>query len=190
MAIREIVLYPDEVLLKKCAPVDQVDDEIRQLVDDMLETMYDAQGIGLAAPQVGISKRIAVIDIGTREEGEEPTFPSDPLVLINPKITSRQGTIVWDEGCLSIPGIYEKVTRAERIVVTALDRDGNPYELEAEELLAVAIQHELDHLDGVLIFDHLSLLKRRMALKKYKKLLARQEEEDSEAEDDSNQAHP
>ncbi len=179
MAILDIVFFPDPVLQKVCEPVDEVDDSIRQLVDDMVETMYDAPGIGLAAPQVGVTKRITVIDIQrSDEEGEE--VQSDLHVFINPEIIEREGQITWEEGCLSIPGVYEKVKRAERVVVRALDRDGEPFEIEAEELLAVALQHEIDHLDGVLFLEHLSHLKRRLAIKKYKKLLAKAAEEDED----------
>ena len=180
MAIRDIVLFPDKVLTTACEPVDEVDDQIRELVDDMVETMYDAPGIGLAAPQVGVPLRITVIDVSGPEEREELH------VFINPEIIETEGNLVWEEGCLSIPGVYEKVNRAAQVKVRALDRDGEPFELEAEELFAVAIQHELDHLDGVLFLDHLSGLKRRLAVKKYKKHLAnvaRSEEEGDEEED-------
>lgn len=189
MAVMEIVLYPDERLETKCEPVDVVDDEIRNLVDDMVETMYDAPGIGLAAPQVGVLKRITVIDVrpGEGEEGKEGAEVNDLRVFINPEIIEREGTIVWEEGCLSIPGVYEKVKRSARVKVRALDRDGNPFELEAEELLAVCLQHEIDHLDGVVFFDHLSHLKRRLALKKYKKALAKLLEE---GDDDDTEADP
>ncbi|MFU8802799.1 MAG: peptide deformylase [Bradymonadaceae bacterium] len=175
MAILDIVLYPSDILNVRCAPVDTVDGGIRQLVDDMAETMYDAPGIGLAAPQIGVDKRITVIDVAHRDEEK------DLHVFINPEIIDREGKILWEEGCLSIPGIYEKVQRSEKVVVRALDRDGNPFELEAEEILAVALQHEIDHLDGVLFLDHLSHLKRRLALKRYKKLLARAAESDEDA---------
>lgn len=177
MSIRDIVLYPHEVLTRKAAPVAQVDDEVRQLVDDMVATMYDAPGIGLAAPQVGVLQRLTVIDVSSREEE-----PPDLKVLINPEIVHREGKIVWEEGCLSIPGIYEKVERAEKVVVQALDRDGAEYELEADGLLSVCIQHEIDHLDGVLFLQHLSGLKRRLAIKKYRKILDRMEKEAAEGE--------
>lgn len=177
MAIREIVLYPDDVLLQKALPVEKVDDEIRTLVDDMVETMYDAPGIGLAAPQIGVSLRITVIDVRT---GDEENPKPDLHVFINPEIVEKEGKITWEEGCLSIPGVYEKVNRANRVVVRALNRDGEPFELEATELLAVALQHEIDHLDGVLFLDHLSHLKRKLAIKKYKKLQARAAEEDDQ----------
>ncbi len=179
MAIRDIVLFPDPVLQTTCDPVDEVNDDIRQLVDDMVETMYDAPGIGLAAPQIGVTKRITVIDTTAGEE------EGNLHVLINPRIVEAEGHITWEEGCLSIPGVYEKVDRANKVTVRALDRHGEPYELEAEEILAVAIQHEIDHLDGVLFLEHLSGLKRRILVKKYKKHLkkmaqAAEEERDSE----------
>ena len=167
MAIRDIVLFPDDVLTQKCDPVDEVDDSIRQLVDDMVETMYDAPGVGLAAPQIGVPLRITVIDPTAGEEED------NLYVLINPEIIEVDGRITWEEGCLSIPGVYEKINRAARVKVRALDRDGNPYEVEAEELLSVCIQHEIDHLDGVLFLDRMSRLKRRIAVKKYKKHLAK-----------------
>ena len=179
MSIRDIVLYPHEVLTKKARPVADIDDEVRQLVDDMVATMYDAPGIGLAAPQVGVLQRLTVIDVSSREEE-----PPDLKVLINPEIVHREGKIVWEEGCLSIPGIYEKVERAEKVVVQALDRDGEEYELEADGLLSVCIQHEIDHLDGVLFLQHLSGLKRRLAIKKYRKVLDRMEKEAAEGKDD------
>ncbi len=178
MAIRDIVLYPDDVLETECDPVDEVDDSIRELVDDMVETMYDARGVGLAAPQIGITKRITVIDPTAGEED------GNLHVFINPEIVEAEGHLSWEEGCLSIPGVYEDVDRAANIKVRALDRSGEPFELEASELLAVCIQHEIDHLDGVLFLDHLSRLKRRIVVKKYKKHLKKmqraQQEEASE----------
>ncbi len=162
MAILNILHYPDERLRRKAAPVAEVDERIRRLVDDMLETMYDAPGIGLAATQVGELHRVVVIDISEEK--------NDPLVLINPEITHREGQIKMEEGCLSVPSIYEPVTRAERVRVRALDRDGNPLEMEAEELLAVCIQHEIDHLDGKLFVDYLSELKRQRVRKKMEKM--------------------
>ncbi len=162
MAILNILHYPDERLRRKAAPVAEVDAGIRRLVDDMLETMYDAPGIGLAATQVGELHRVVVIDISEEK--------NDPLVLINPEITHREGQIKMEEGCLSVPSIYEMVTRAERIRVRALDRGGKPFELEAEELLSVCIQHEIDHLDGKLFVDYLSELKRQRVRKKMEKL--------------------
>jgi peptide deformylase len=161
MAIRNILHFPDPRLRQIAAPVDTVDDEIRQVVDDMAETMYDAPGIGLAATQIDVHKRVIVIDISPER--------SSLLVLINPEITGGEGKQTLEEGCLSVPGIYEKVTRFEKITVRALDRDGKPFELEAEELLAVCIQHEIDHLDGKVFVDYLSPLKQQRIDKKLQK---------------------
>jgi len=135
--------------------------EITRLVDDMLETMYAAPGIGLAATQVNVQLRILVMDLSEEK--------NKPLVLINPEIVSKAGTEESEEGCLSVPGFYEKVTRAESVQVRGLDRDGNPVVLEADGLLAVCIQHEMDHLEGKLFVDYLSPLKRQLARKKVKK---------------------
>ncbi len=162
MAILNILHYPDERLRRRAQPVERVDARIRKLADDMLETMYDAPGIGLAAVQVGALDRVVVIDISEDK--------SDPLVLINPEILHREGEIKMEEGCLSVPSIYEPVTRAQRVRVRALDLDGEPFELEAEDLLAVCIQHEIDHLDGKLFVDYLSELKRQRVRKKMEKL--------------------
>ena len=161
MAIRNILHFPDPRLRQVAAPVETVDDEIRQLVDDMVETMYDAPGIGLAATQINVHKRVIVIDTSPER--------SSLLVLINPEITKREGEQTLEEGCLSVPGIYEKVTRFEKITVRALGRDGKPFELEAEELLAVCIQHEIDHLDGKVFVDYLSPLKQQRIDKKLQK---------------------
>lgn len=183
MAIRKILLYPEhsDVLTTECDRVDEVDDEIRQLVDDLAETMYDAPGIGLAAPQVGVTKRVTVVDISG------PDNPGENLhVLINPEIVERDGKQTREEGCLSFPGLYGDVVRSEWVKVEALGRDGEPYEVEAEGLLAVAFQHEIDHLDGVLFWDRMTPLKRRMARKEYKKIRANMDahpqEQDEQAE--------
>jgi peptide deformylase len=156
MAIRTILRYPDKRLRNKAEPVGVVDDAVRQLCDDMAETMYAAPGVGLAAPQIGVSKRIFVIDIAN--EGE----PSQLRTFINPEIVAREGEAVWEEGCLSFPGIHEEIERAAKVTVRALDLQGNTFELHAEGLLAIAVQHENDHLDGALMVDRVSLLKRRM----------------------------
>lgn len=161
MAILTILEFPDERLRKKAKPVESVDAKTRQLVDDMLETMYAAPGIGLAATQVNIQKRILVLDISEEK--------NDPLALINPEILSKEGQEESDEGCLSVPGVFEKVKRAEKIRIKALDRDGNSFEIDADGLLAVCIQHEMDHLEGKLFVDYLSPLKRQLARKKVKK---------------------
>jgi peptide deformylase len=162
MSLLDIHVLGSPVLRQVTTPVETVTDELRQLIDDMFETMYAAEGIGLAAPQVGRTERIAVIDI--REEG------ADPFVIINPEIIETEGTARAEEGCLSIPDVYGDVDRATRLVVRALDRDGKPIEIEAHDLLARCLQHEIDHLHGRLFIDYLGLLKRRAALKKWEKL--------------------
>ena len=151
MALLPILRYPDRRLHKRATEVTNVDDSIRKLVADMAETMYEAPGIGLAATQVDVHKRVVVIDVSEDK--------SALLTLINPKILEVSGEQVCEEGCLSVPGIYEKVTRAERVRVAALDAQGEAFELEADELLAVCIQHEIDHLDGKVFVEHLSQLK-------------------------------
>jgi peptide deformylase len=153
MALLPILTYPDPRLHTVAKPVTQVDDRIRKLVDDMLETMYDAKGVGLAATQINVHERVVVID--TSEER------NDPLVLINPEIIEASDEmIVWEEGCLSVPTIYDKVDRHARVKVRATNRDGQVYEFEGEELLAVCVQHELDHLLGKVFVEYLSPLKR------------------------------
>lgn len=171
MAVREILEYPDPRLREIAKPVQRVDDDVRRLVDDMAETMYDAPGVGLAAPQIGVGLRIFVIDIAAEDE------PSELRVFINPEIVATDGSQTWNEGCLSFPGVSEEIKRAERVKVRALGRDGKPFELEAEGLLAVAVQHENDHLNGVLMIDKLSALKKRMM---GRKLAKRQKSEDAE----------
>jgi peptide deformylase len=161
MAKLEILTFPDDRLRRRAEPVERVDDGVRQLVDDMLETMYAAPGIGLAAIQVNVPKRVIVID--TSEEKDKP------LCLINPEVLKREGEEEMEEGCLSVPGFYESVTRAERVRVRALNRSGEPFELETDGLLAVCIQHEIDHLDGRLFVDHISALKRQRIRKKLEK---------------------
>lgn len=161
MAILHILHYPDPRLRIKAKPVEHVDDEVRTLADDMLETMYDAPGIGLAAPQVNSSKRLIVIDIS-----EDKT---DPHCFINPEILAKEDVEQMEEGCLSVPGIYEMVQRAAKIRLKALNREGEPIEMEVEGLLAVCIQHEIDHLDGKLFVDYLSEMKRQRIRKKLEK---------------------
>lgn len=165
MAILHLLHYPDSRLRTIAEPVDKVDSKIQALVDDMFETMYEAPGIGLAATQANVHKRVITIDVSEDK--------SDPLTLINPKITQREGSIKMDEGCLSVPGIYELVQRAESVTVSALDRHGEPFEKKASGLLAVCIQHEIDHLDGKLFVDYLSSLKRQRIQKKMEKLKTR-----------------
>jgi peptide deformylase len=157
MATRKILHYPDKRLRIAGAKVEVFDAALHALIDDMAETMYAAPGVGLAAPQIGESKRLFIVDIATGDDE-----PSDLRVFINPEIVERHGDITWEEGCLSFPGIHEEIDRSERVKVRAQDRDGNAFELEAEGLLAVAIQHELDHLDGKLMVDHLGMLRRRV----------------------------
>ena len=169
MAIREIVEVPDPRLRQISSPVEEVTDEVRELVSDMFETMYAAPGIGLAAIQVGVSKRILVIDLQEpEEEGGEPV--RDPRVFINPEILwHSDDEVPYTEGCLSVPEQYAEVMRPDRIRATWRDVDGNAHEEEIDGLLAVCLQHEMDHLDGVLFIDHLSRLKRDMVLKKLAK---------------------
>jgi peptide deformylase len=162
MSILTILHFPDPRLRNKAEPVEVVDDSIRTLVDDMFETMYQAPGIGLAAVQVNVYKRMLVIDISEDKD--------QPLCFINPEIIESHGKEKMEEGCLSVPGIYENVTRAERIKVRALDRNGETFEMEADGLLAVCIQHEIDHLEGKLFVDYLSELKRQRIRKKLEKL--------------------
>lgn len=178
--ILPIVKYPDPVLKKKSEPVEKVDLEIQKLVEDMFETMYAAPGVGLAAPQVGILKRILIVDIGGRLEGNERTRP-DPRVLINPTIVTREEKIVWEEGCLSLPQLIVPVERSKKIIVEALDQNGKKVKHLGEDLLAVAFQHEIDHLEGVLLVDRLSRLKRELYKRKVEKL-ARGEKVEEEIE--------
>lgn len=164
MAILPIITLPDPLLRKISEPVDRVDDAVRRLVDDMLETMYEAPGIGLAAIQVAVAKRIVVIDIGKTEETRSPLF------LINPEIIwASEEMSVYQEGCLSVPDYYEDVKRPARVRLRHLDRDGATREFDADGLLATVVQHELDHLEGGLFIDHLSRLKRERVVKKFNK---------------------
>ncbi len=161
MAKLTILEFPDPRLRKKAAPVEVVDDELRRLIDDMFETMYEAPGIGLAATQVDVHRRFLVADVSAEK--------NEPHVLINPEILEKEGTIVSEEGCLSVPGYYAEVNRAERIRVRYLDRDGNEQEMDAEGLLAICIQHEMDHLIGKLFVDYLSEAKRQRLRKRLEK---------------------
>ncbi len=160
----EIVKYPDPVLERPAEPVTEFNDELRKFVDDMFESMYAAKGIGLAAPQVGVSKRITVVDLSFKEK------PQDKIVLINPEITVREGKQYEEEGCLSLPDIREKVTRAAKVTVRAQNVKGDWFEMDGEELLSRAFQHEIDHLDGILFFRRVSTLKRDLILRKIRKL--------------------
>jgi len=163
MARRDILLYPDPLLRKRASTVEEVDDKIRELIDDMAETMYCAPGIGLAAPQVGVSLRVIVVDVGKRDGGERL------IALVNPEIVWSDGSVVKEEGCLSIPGMTVEMERKERIKVIGLDRDGTEVEIQAEGLLAIAIQHEIDHLEGRLIIDRISQLKKELYRRRIKK---------------------
>jgi peptide deformylase len=159
VSVLDIRVLGDPVLRQDTKPVAAVTDELRALIDDMFETMRMAKGIGLAAPQVGRTERIAVVDVAESGVG--------PLALVNPEIVSREGSAKGEEGCLSIPDIYDDVERATKVVVRALDRDGKMIEIEGVDLLARCMQHEIDHLHGKLFIDHLSVLKRRAALAKW-----------------------
>lgn len=161
MALLPILEFPDPRLRTRAQPVKEVDAALRKLIDDMFETMYAAPGIGLAATQVNVHKRLLVIDISEKH--------NEPLALINPEIVAREGVEESEEGCLSVPGIYDKVSRAEKVRVRALDRSGKQIEFDADGLLAVCIQHEMDHLDGKLFVDYLSDLKRTRIRKKLEK---------------------
>jgi peptide deformylase len=162
--IHEVVKYPDPVLAKPGETVTVFDAELRQLVEEMFESMYAAQGIGLAAPQISISQRITVIDVSFKKN------PKEKLVLINPEIIDRNGKTLEEEGCLSLPEIREKVARAEWVKVRAQDVNGDTFEIEGTELLGRCMQHEIDHLDGILFIERLSRLKRDLVLRRIKKL--------------------
>ncbi|KTC94316.1 peptide deformylase [Legionella erythra] len=168
MAIRKIIYLPDAVLRQVAKPVEQFDDALQTLIDDMFETMYSVNGVGLAAPQIGVSLRLSVIDvIGDKKQ---------QLVLINPEIIASEGQKEYQEGCLSVPGVYDTVVRADKVTIRALDRTGKSYEMTADGLLGECFQHEIDHLNGRLYVDLLSPLKRTMArrkLEKFKRQMAR-----------------
>lgn len=163
----DIVLYPEQGLREICSPVKEMTDQIDKLIDDMFYTMYDAPGIGLAAPQIAVQERIIVVDVSENND--------QPIALINPEIIRSAGHISWEEGCLSLPGIYGTVNRPSEILVKGMNRDGKMIEFEASDLLAVCIQHEIDHLNGKLFIDYLSGLKRARALKLFRKLLEEEE---------------
>lgn len=166
MARLKVYEYPHPVLKKKALKVEKVDDELRKFLDDMLETMYDAVGVGLAAPQVGVSQRIVVIDAERDDEGNH----GKPIYLVNPEIIWRSDEkVICEEGCLSVPGQRAEVERFEKVRLHYLDYDGKEQEILAEDFMAIVVQHELDHLDGVLYIDRISRLKRNMLLKKMQK---------------------
>ena len=205
MALREVLKYPDPLLKVKAAPVEEVDDEGRALIRDMMETMYKEAGLGLAATQIGVAKRVIVLDVPDKEIGADAEVRSVSeikaeraieqqkmdagdyegkahtrylLRLVNPEIISSSGEVVFEEGCLSLPGIVADVKRPAYIHLKALDEEGAPVEIKTGGLMAIALQHEIDHLDGVVFIDRISRLKRGLLLRKYKKLLALEEEED------------
>jgi peptide deformylase len=163
MAILEIKTFPDNILLQKANPVDELNGRVQRLIDSMIETMYAAPGLGLAAPQVAVGQQLLVIDVSSKEE-------SMPLiVLVNPEIIGQDGLIDSEEGCLSLPDFRARVRRAKTICVKAVDREGKPIEIEADGLLARAIQHEIDHLNGTLLLDKISSIRKRFFLKKIQK---------------------
>jgi len=163
MAVLEIQKFPAPILKKKADSVSVFDEDLQKLIDDMIETMYAAPGVGLAAPQVGVSQRLAVIDISSKDD----KYPL--IVLINPCIVRTDGEIEFEEGCLSIPEYTAKIRRSERLIVRAHERDGREVEIDAGGLLAIALQHEIDHLDGLLLIDRISPIKREFFKKRFKK---------------------
>jgi peptide deformylase len=184
MAIREILVIPDKRLRLKSEPVKTIDKSVRELVDDMFETMYAAPGIGLAAIQIGVPQRIITIDLAKKDE------PPEKRVFINPQITwSSDETSTYDEGCLSIPEVYEEVERPEKVKVRYLDLDGEEHEIEADGLLATCLQHEIDHIEGKLFIDHISRVKRDMIVKKFKKAAKRGDPIKPAAADDVPEHH-
>jgi peptide deformylase len=166
MAIRKILYLPDARLRTMAKPVETFDDSLHELIEDMFETMYDARGVGLAAPQIGVSLRLSVIDVVGDKKNK--------MVIINPEIVHEEGEQEYEEGCLSVPGAYDTVVRSKKVTVRALDRQGNQFEVTGEDLLAECLQHEIDHLNGKLFVDLLSPLKRALARKKLDKFKRRQ----------------
>ena len=167
MAVLELYTFPHKILSEKCEDIEVVDDKVRKLLDDMLETMYHSRGVGLAGPQVGVAKRILVIDDKVTEDGKPG---ANPLYMVNPRIVERsEEMVLFNEGCLSVPGQSAEVERHESVVVEYLDYYGKPQRLVAEDFLAIIVQHETDHLDGVLYIDKLSRLKRNMIIKRLEK---------------------
>ncbi|MCK4503794.1 MAG: peptide deformylase [Desulfuromonadales bacterium] len=175
MALLDILCYPDPLLKKKSTPVTEFNDELKQLADDMVETMYAAPGVGLAAPQVGVLQRLIILDCSGSEEDD------DLIVAVNPEIIAGDGDSLEEEGCLSVPGYYANVKRHETATMRYQDVDGNYHEREADGLLAIGMQHELDHLNGVLFVDRLSPLKRSIFRKKYMKMLKEKEAENADS---------
>jgi len=183
MSLKPIIILPDTRLRTLSDPVTDVDGNIRTLMDDMLETMYDAPGIGLAAIQIAVPKRVVVIDVAKREEdGENNVEKKNPIFLVNPEIVlASEETSVYEEGCLSIPEYYAEVERPARVRVRYLDRSGAKQELDADGILATCLQHEIDHLNGVLFIDHISRLKRERVVKKFTKEAKRRAEDGDSA---------
>jgi len=171
MALLRILHYPEPLLKQKSQPVTEFTDELRQLAEDMAETMYDAPGVGLAAPQIGVLKRLIVIDCSPSDQ------PNDLLIAVNPEIVATEGESLEEEGCLSVPGFWANVNRAAKVRMRYQDVAGNTLEREAEGLLAICMQHEIDHLEGILFVDRLSPLKRSLFRKKYLKMLKEREQE-------------
>jgi peptide deformylase len=171
MALLRIYHYPEPVLSRKAEPVTNITGAIRTLARDMAETMYAAPGVGLAAPQVGISQRLIVLDCSRNDD------PPRLIIAVNPEIVASTGTVCEEEGCLSVPGYYSQVKRSAEVTVRFRDLDDTPVEITTDGLLAIAFQHEIDHLDGILFVDHLSALKRGLFRKKYPKILAQMEEQ-------------
>ena len=163
---KKVFIYPEKILREKATDILNIDSNIKKLAEDMLDTMYKAPGIGLASNQIGIPLRIVVIDIGHDDERGK-----NPFVLINPVVVEREGEIEWEEGCLSVPDMNAVVKRSNRVIVKAYDLNEHEVSIEGEELLAVVLQHEIDHLDGILYFDHLSKIKKKFFIKKYKKFV-------------------
>lgn len=159
----EILKFPHPVLRRRAVEITRIDDRVRELAKAMIETMHKAPGIGLAAPQVGVSERLIVVDLSVGED------PKEIIILVNPEIVTSEGEIEYEEGCLSVPDLNEVVTRAEKVTVRGYDLEGREVEIEGEELLAIALQHEVDHLDGVLFLDHISRLKRSRYMTRRKK---------------------
>jgi peptide deformylase len=189
--ILPIIIHPDSLLREIAKPVLDFDDEVKKLITDMFETMYAAPGVGLAAPQVGVSKRVIVIDLmpdGIRDEDDKKHFEelkecgyTGPFTLVNPELIEKSGIITWEEGCLSLPGITAEIDRADHVRVKGLDRQGRPFEVEASEFFAVAIQHEIDHLDGKLLIDYLSKLKQVSITRKLRREKEKSQKESKEA---------
>lgn len=172
--IHEIIRYPDPFLKTHASRVEAVDESVGTLIDDMVETMYYARGIGLASVQIGDPRRVVVLDVPGEDE-KDRAKGKNLIALVNPEIVLVEGETTYEEGCLSLPGITADVERAAKVKVQALDRDGNPFEIEAEGLLAIALQHEIDHLNGIIFIDRLSRLKRELVKRKYKKSLETEE---------------